>query len=160
MTVLGTGGGSTIRSSPPEMVTKIAYTQDPNLHALEVTDLEAKGPRAAAMFFNGTKPEYPRRMHCIQGSDAHRLFMDQARKKNLGIGDRATDLLLPEVSFEALKDLFLGNDFSRTRPHRHKEEPAFDFIQAALDEGLTPLVIAPEYTTEGLTRAIRIIPTR
>jgi hypothetical protein len=103
--------------------TKIAYTQDTNLHALEVTDLEIKGSRATAMFFNGTKPEYPRRMHCIQGSDAHRLSMDQARKKNLGIGDRATDLLLPEVSFEALKDLFLGNDFHPggigRRPEHH-----------------------------------------
>jgi hypothetical protein len=115
--------------------TRIAYTQDPNLHALEVTDLELKGPRSTAAFFNGTKPEYPRRMHCIQGSDSHRLASDSARKKNPGIGDRATDVLLPEISFEALSELFLGNDFSRTRPHRHKEEPAFDFIQAALDEG-------------------------
>ena len=36
--------------------TKIAYTQDPNLHALEVTDLEQKGSRTTATFFNGTKP--------------------------------------------------------------------------------------------------------
>jgi len=115
--------------------TKIAYTQDTNLHALEVTDLEQKGPRTTAHFFNGTKPEYPRRMHCIQGSDAHRLTADPVRKKNLGIGDRTTDALLPEVSFEALKDLFLKHDFSRTRPHRHFEEPAFDFIQEALEAG-------------------------
>jgi hypothetical protein len=115
--------------------TKIAYTQDPNLHALEVTDLDQKGPRSTAAFFNGTKPEYPRRMHCIQGSDSHRLFSDPIRKKNLGIGDRATDVLIGEISFEVLKELFSGNDFSRTRPHRHKEEPAFDFILAARDEG-------------------------
>ncbi len=115
--------------------TRIAYTQDPNLHALEVTDLELKGPRSTAAFFNGTKPEYPRRMHCIQGSDAHRLTTDSSRKKNPGIGDRATDVFLPEVTFEALHELFVGNDFSRTRPHRHQEEPAFDFIQTALDEG-------------------------
>ena len=115
--------------------TKIAYTQDVNLHALEVTDLEQKGPRTTAAFFNGTKPEYPRRMHCIQGSDSHRLQTDSARKKNPGIGDRPTDVLLPELTFDALYDLFSGNDFSRTRPHRHKEEPAFDFIQAALEEG-------------------------
>ncbi len=115
--------------------TRIAYTQDLYLHALEVTDLELKSPRSTAAFFNGTKPEYPRRMHCIQGSDAHRLATDASRKKNPGIGDRPTDVLLPEVSFEALLELFLGNDFSRTRPHRHKEEPAFDFIQSALEEG-------------------------
>ncbi|MCK5314297.1 MAG: PHP domain-containing protein, partial [Anaerolineales bacterium] len=51
--------------------TKIAYTQDQHLYALEVTDLEGRGKRTTAAFFNGTKPEYPRRMHCIQGSDAH-----------------------------------------------------------------------------------------
>jgi len=115
--------------------TKIAYTQDPNLHALEVTDLEQKGKRTTAAFFNGTKPEYPRRMHCIQGSDAHRLTTDPVRKKNLGVGDRATDVFISDVSFEALMELFTSNDFARTRPHRHKEEPAFDFIQAARDEG-------------------------
>lgn len=116
--------------------TRIAYTQDLNLHALEVTDLELKGSRTTAAFFNGTKPEYPRRMHCIQGSDCHRLNADPIKKKNLGVGDRATDVFLPELSFEALKDLFLSNDFSRTRPHRHQEEPAFDFVQSARDEGV------------------------
>jgi hypothetical protein len=115
--------------------TKIAFTQDNHLHALEVTDLEQKGGRTTATFFNGTKPEYPRRMHCIQGSDAHRLTQDPQRKKNLGVGDRATDVFLPDVSFEALLELFQSNDFARTRPHRHKEEPAFDFIRAALEEG-------------------------
>ncbi len=115
--------------------TRIAYTQDRNLHALEVTDLEIKGPRSTLSFFNGTKPEYPRRMHCIQGSDSHRLSSDPLHKKNLGIGDRTTDVLLPELSFDALKDLFLSNDFSRTRPHRQTEEPAFDYIQSTIDEG-------------------------
>jgi hypothetical protein len=115
--------------------TKIAYTQDTNLHALEVTDLEQRGPRTTAAFFNGTKPEYPRRMHCIQGSDAHRLVTETGRKKNPGIGDRATDVFLPELSFEALKDLFTSSDFTRTRPHHQKEEPVFDFIQAAIEEG-------------------------
>jgi hypothetical protein len=115
--------------------TKIAYTQDPHLHALEVTDLEQKGARTTAAFFNGTKPEYPRRMHCIQGSDAHRLTIDPVRKKNLGVGDRATDVLISEVSFDELHELFSSNDFARTRPHRHKEEPVFDFIRAAREEG-------------------------
>lgn len=115
--------------------TKIAYTQDANLDALEVTDLDIKGPRATAWFFNGTKPEYPRRMHCIQGSDSHRLVADSQKKKNIGLGDRTTDFLLPEISFAAISDLFSSNDFSRTRPHRQQEEPAFDFIQSALDDG-------------------------
>ncbi len=115
--------------------TKIAYTQDNNLHALEVTDLENKGRRTTSAFFSGTKPEYPRRMHCIQGSDAHRLSVDPQRKKNLGVGERATEVLLPEVSFKALMELFTSNDFARTRPRRTKEEPVYDFIRAARDEG-------------------------
>jgi hypothetical protein len=115
--------------------TKIAYTQDENLHALEVTDLDQKGPRSTAAFFSGTKPEYPRRMHCIQGSDAHRLSSDATRRKVLGIGDRATDILLPEISFTALKDVLSNNDFSKTRPHRNIEEPTDNFIVAAQEEG-------------------------
>lgn len=127
--------GVAMRGFPIGGQTKIAYTQDLNLHALEVTDLEQRGSRTTAAFFNGTKPEYPRRMHCIQGSDSHRLVTDPQRKKNPGIGDRATEVLLPEVNFTALKELFLSNDFARTRPHRHTEEPAFDFIRVAREEG-------------------------
>jgi hypothetical protein len=127
--------GVAMRGFPIGGQTKIAYTQDPHLHALEVTDLEQRGSRTTATFFDGTKPEYPRRMHCIQGSDAHRLSTDPIRKKNPGIGDRVTEVLLPEINFEELKDLFLSNDFSRTRPRHHKEQPAFDFIQAAREEG-------------------------
>ncbi len=117
--------------------TKIAYTQDPHLHALEVTDLNQRGRRTTASFFSGTKPEYPRRMHCIQGSDAHRLFTDQKNRKNLGIGDRATEVLLEEISFEALKALFLSNDFARTRPKWAASKEVFDFIQQAREEGPT-----------------------
>lgn len=115
--------------------TKIAYTQDPHLHALEVTDLAQKGRRSTAFFFNGTKPEYPRRMHCIQGSDAHRLRTDPKNKKNLGIGDRATRVLLPEPTFEALHALFLSNDFARTRPHWPTAKDDFDFVQQAREDG-------------------------
>lgn len=117
--------------------TKIAFTQDPHLHALEVTDLEVKGRRSTAAFFSGTKPEYPRRMHCIQGSDAHRLRTDPTNKKNLGVGDRATEVLIDDVSFGALRELFAGNDFARTRPHRASAEESFDFdfIQQAIEEG-------------------------
>lgn len=127
--------GVAMRGFPMGGQTKIAYTQDPHLHALEVTDLEQHGPRSTAAFFNGTKPEYPRRMHCIQGSDSHRLTADQQRKKNLGLGDRVTEVNISEVSFDALRELFLSNDFARTRPDRQLTEPAFDFIRAAQEEG-------------------------
>jgi hypothetical protein len=114
--------------------TKIAYTQDTHLHALEVTDLETKRRRTTANFFNGSKPEYPRRMHCIQGTDAHRLNQDAGDKNRLGVGDRVTEVYLSEPSFEALKELFLGNDFSRTRPFRPTQAP-FDHVLAARQQG-------------------------
>jgi hypothetical protein len=80
-------------------------------------------------------------MHCIQGSDAHRLRSDPGNKKNLGVGDRATAVLLPEVSFEALQELFLSNDFARTRPHWPASDvpsaAAFDFIRQAVETGPT-----------------------
>ncbi|HSB90341.1 MAG TPA: RNA-binding domain-containing protein [Anaerolineales bacterium] len=115
--------------------TKIAYTQDPNLHALEVTDLVQRGRSRTAHFFSGTKPEYPRRMHCVQGSDAHRLRTDPVNKKNLGVGDRATEVQLEEASFAALKELFLSQDFARTRPHTPAADEPFDFLHQAREEG-------------------------
>jgi hypothetical protein len=130
--------GVAMRGFPIGGQTKIAYTQDPNLHALEVTDLAQKGRRTTAAFFGGTKPEYPRRMHCIQGSDAHRLTGEGGKGKILGIGERATEVLLSEISFEALKELFLSNDFARTRSHlEQRKADEFDFIRQAREAGAT-----------------------
>ena len=115
--------------------TKIAYTQDPNLHALEVTDLlPVTNRRSTARFFSGVKGEYPRRMHCLQGSDAHRLEQDPTRESNLGVGDRPTEVLLPEMSFAALKALLASNDFDRTRAFT---APPSDPVKAARLEGNT-----------------------
>src|SRR5215211_1042386 len=109
--------------------TKIAYTQDPHLHALEVTDLlPASNRRSTARFFSGTKSEYPRRMHCIQGSDAHRLEQDPMRETNLGIGDRPTEVLLPDMSFAALKALLTSDEFDRVRAFT---APPSDPVKAA-----------------------------
>lgn len=98
--------------------TKIAYTQDAHLHALEVTDLTSTSARSTAKFFSGAKAEYARRMHCIQGSDAHRLKLDPARPANLGIGDRITEFLLSEKTFAALKACLKSEEWQRTRPAR------------------------------------------
>jgi hypothetical protein len=127
--------GVAMRGFPMGGQTKIAYTQDPNLHALEVTDLETRGRRSTAAFFSGIKPEYPRRMHCIQGSDSHRLLVNPKNPKHLGVGARATEVLLPEVSFEAIKALFLSNDFARSRPHRRASKEVFDFVRQAREAG-------------------------
>ena len=123
--------------------TKIAYTQDPNLHALEVTDLlPATNRRSTARFFSGTKTEYPRRMHCIQGSDAHRLEQDSARESNLGIGDRPTEVLLPEMSFAALKALLASDEFDRTRAFT---APPSDPVESRPSRGQHP---APGFPRE------------
>ncbi|QYK49900.1 MAG: putative DNA binding domain-containing protein [Anaerolineales bacterium] len=118
--------------------TKIAYTQDPHLHALEVTDLDKRGRHSTAAFFSGIKPEYPRRMHIVQGSDAHRMDNDPKRHNNLGIGGRITEVLLPAPTFEALKALFESNDFARTRPAQSKKQAEgahFDFVRSAREQG-------------------------
>jgi hypothetical protein len=117
--------------------TRIAYTQDANLHALEVTDLDSKSRRRTAMFFNGLKPEYPRRMHCIQGSDAHKLDFEPKFKNEMGVGDRPTEILIDEVSFDAIKQVFLGSDFSRTRPYRGATEEPYDPLREAREQGDT-----------------------
>jgi hypothetical protein len=116
--------------------TRIAYTQDPHLHALETTDLDSQERRSTARFFDGSRPEYPRRMHCIQNSDAHRLTRDPRDPTHLGVGERVTEVLLGEVSFAALREAFLGTDFARIRPYQTLRAP-LDFIQTAREEGPT-----------------------
>ncbi|MEZ4555238.1 MAG: putative DNA binding domain-containing protein [Caldilineaceae bacterium] len=125
--------GVAMRNFPFGGQTKIAYTQDPNLDALEVTDLD-KSYRSTARFFNGSKSEYPRRMHCIQGSDAHRLTSDPKNPRRLGVGERATEFLLDDASFEAIVTVLRSKQFDRTRPARPADKP-FDSIAAAREEG-------------------------
>jgi hypothetical protein len=128
------GNGVVMRGLDFGGQTRIAYTQDAHLHALEVTDLEKRGNHSTRRFFDGSKPEYPRPMRCIQGSDAHRLMRESPTSKNLGVGNRVTEVLLEEVSFEALAAVLKGNDFSLTRPYRGPATPV-DFVQLAREEG-------------------------
>ena len=128
------GNGVMLRGIDFGGQTRIAYTQDANLHALEVTDLEKRGNQTTRRFFDGSKPEYPRPMRCIQGSDAHRLIRESTSSPYLGVGDRVTEILLEEVSFEALARVLRGNDHSLTRPYRGSAK-AIDFVQLAREEG-------------------------
>ncbi|MBZ0301783.1 MAG: putative DNA binding domain-containing protein [Anaerolineae bacterium] len=116
--------------------TRIAYTQDSHLHALEVTDLTNKGRGSTQRFFSGTKPEYPRRMRCIQGSDAHRLNVAPGGEKNkyLGVGDRVTEVLMEERSFDSLLGLFKSSDFSRSKAFTGSPKP-YDYVEIAREEG-------------------------
>lgn len=126
--------------------TRIAYTQDSHLHALEVTDLTSRGRSSTQRFFSGTKPEYPRRMRCIQGSDAHRLNapLGGDKNKNLGVGDRVTEVLLEERSFDALLALFQSSDFSRSKAFTGSHKP-YDYVEVAREEG--PSVIQSFHET-------------
>lgn len=116
--------------------TRIAYTQDKHLHALEVTDLMRTDKRSTARFFDGSKPEYPRRMRCIQGSDAHRLDTVRDKRGTVipGVGERVTEFALPERSFEALLALFQSSDMTRSRPYQPNIK-AQDYVQQAREEG-------------------------
>ncbi len=128
------GNGVAMRGLEFGGQTRIAYTQDKNLHCLEVTDLEKRGRYTTRRFFDGSKPEYPRPMRCIQGSDAHRLIRESAGSKHLGVGDRVTEILLESVSFDALAAVLKSNDFSLTRPYRGPASPV-DFVLLAREEG-------------------------
>ncbi len=136
--------------------TRIAYTQDSNLHALEATDLGRKG-RNTQRFFDGTKPEYPRRMRCIQGSDAHSPnTVREGRNVRFGVGERVTEFLLEERSFEALLAVFQGNDFSRSRPYNPDDTP-LDYVQSARQEGPTVVQSFHESVTRKAGRLYAIV---
>ena len=131
---VNSGNGVMMRGLDFGGQTRVAYTQDPNVHALEVTDLEKRGNQTTRRFFDGSKPEYPRPMRVIQGSDALRLVRESAASPYLGVGDRITEILLDDLSFDALARVIKGNDHSLTRPYRGLAK-AVDFVQVAREEG-------------------------
>ncbi len=123
--------------------TRIAFTQDPHLSAIEFTDLDKGMRRSTAFMFSGTKAEYPRRMFAIQGSDAHRVIGDPSNPKRLGVGDRATELQMgSEVSFQNLQKLFKSDEFDRARPtfDRLDLPPDRSDLQSARDAGASATV--------------------
>ncbi|MFN8464543.1 MAG: putative DNA binding domain-containing protein [Caldilineaceae bacterium] len=138
--------GVAMRNFPFGGQTKIAYTQDPYLDALEVTDLDRIG-HSTMRFFNGTKAEYPRRMHCTQGSDAHRLDVDPRNPKRLGIGERPTELLLDEPTFENIAAVLRSKQFDRVRPAQPADK-VFDPLEVVREEGPTLVQSFHETATE------------
>jgi hypothetical protein len=127
--------GVAMRNFPFGGQTKIAYTQDANLDALEITDFD-RAHRSTARFFNGSKNEYARRMHCTQGSDAHRLTMDPRNPKRLGIGDRVTELLLDEPTWENIASVIRSKQFDRVRPAQPQDR-GFEALDVVREEGET-----------------------
>ena len=76
-------------------------------------------------------------MHCIQGSDAHLLEREpgDGPNKRLGVGDRCTEVLVPDITFGALKDLFATSEWDRVRPYRAETERPFDPVRQAREAG-------------------------
>jgi hypothetical protein len=51
-----------------------------------------------------------------------------------GVGERVTEMHLRERSFDAIKEMLIGTDFSRHRPYNPGHQP-YDYILAAREEG-------------------------
>jgi hypothetical protein len=95
-------------SSPPMPIPHTAWHSRAQLRRADPDRLHPGSPSARAGSHRSGKTRekdnrsllrrlearYPRRMHCIQSSDAHRLTRDPANYKNLGLGDRVTEILL------------------------------------------------------------------
>lgn len=102
----------------PTGAARVGATQSPYLHALEFAGFHSTHLQgfASPRWYDGSNLGYERRMHCIQSSDAHRLVQDpNAQMRRWGIGDRPTEMLLPEPTFEAILELFRSADFHRVR---------------------------------------------
>ncbi|MBK8799474.1 MAG: ATP-binding protein [Anaerolineales bacterium] len=73
--------------------------------------------------------------------------MDPKNPKRLGVGDRATELLLDEPTFEALAALLRSKQFDRVRPARPADKP-FDPLDVVRDEGPTLVQSFQESTAQ------------
>ena len=114
--------------------TRMAYTQDMHLYAIELTDL-AKGRRSMASWFQGYKPEYSRRMHIIQSSDAHRLSASPTEANRLGVGERVSEVYLSDLSFDALRAHFRSEDFDLERVAETVLDVPSDVLSEARQKG-------------------------
>lgn len=122
----------------PTGAARVGATQSPYLDALEFAGFHSTHLQgfASPRWYDGTNLGYERRMHCIQSSDAHRLVQDpSAQMRRWGIGDRPTEMLLPEPTFEALRDLLRSNDFHRVRVPYVSDVTQFNRITDARTAG-------------------------
>ncbi len=114
---------------------RVAATQSPFLSALEFINFYTDHEKfTSPSFYNGKTEHYGRRMFCIQGSDAHRLRRVSGNHgqdwHRHGIGDRYIELLLPENTFDMLRELFAGDEFDRVRvPKRDQKQWELDALR-------------------------------
>lgn len=107
-----------IANNLPTGALRISATQNPSLHALEFSAFHSPQLQgfSSPHWYDGTNLGYERRMFCVQGSDAHRLTQNQDDPMHRwGIGDRPSEAMLPDATFESLQKLFASSDFERLR---------------------------------------------
>ena len=73
------------------------------------------------------------------------------------MGDRCTELLLPDATFEALRDLFASNDFDRIRPYRPGQVSTYDFVRQARAQGPSIVQAFHERATSKTSRTRPIL---
>jgi hypothetical protein len=85
-------------------------------------------------FYNGKTEHYERHMFCIQGSMRTACAAPRRRRQCLAQarhGDRYVEFLLPDNSFDALKALFISQDFDRVRvPKRDQKQWEVDTLRS------------------------------
>ena len=133
-------------------------TQSPYLHALEFAGFHSTHLQgfASPRWYDGSNLGYERRMHCIQNSDAHRLVQDpNAQMRRWGIGDRPTEMLLAEPTFEAVLALFRSSDFHRVRVPYVSDVTQFNRITDARTAGPSDQHILCPNCIDNLTETCR-----
>ena len=53
----------------------------------------------------------------------------------MGVGDRVTEIMLTDVSYEAFRAVLEGNDFTLMRPYHPPAEAPFDHIRPRREQG-------------------------
>ncbi len=105
-----------------------------NLHALEVTDLENTS-RGLPHPSSTQQAEYPRRLHCIQGSDAHRLErVPKDKVNNLGLATGLQRFYWRKSALRLLRKYSLAATSLCTRPYP-AEAGAIDYVKLARERG-------------------------
>lgn len=139
---------------------RVAATQHASLHALEFINFYTDHDTFTSPgFYNGRTEHYERRMFCIQGSDAHRLRRTNAGEGESwhrhGIGDRYVEMMLPEPSYAALRELLTSKDFDRIRvPKRDQKQWEIDTLRFGASSDRQALRVASEENASDLWQDI------
>ena len=139
---------------------RVAATQHSSLHALEFINFYTDHDTFTSPgFYNGRTEHYERRMFCIQGSDAHRIRRTNAGEGDAwhrhGIGDRYIEIMLPEASYAALRELLASKDFDRIRvPKRDQKQWEIDTLRFGASSDRQVLRSATEQTAPELWQDI------